>query len=75
MKIDEFKLKMPIFGKLNRMVVVSRFIRTFAMMIEAGIPLIDALTVANRVANNYSLDKLRKKYRPVSVQALLSQPR
>ena len=27
-------------------------------MTEAGIPLIDALTVANKVANNYSLNKI-----------------
>jgi type IV pilus assembly protein PilC len=60
-KLDEIKLNMPIFGKLNRMVVVSRFMRTFAMMIEAGIPLIEALTVANRVANNYSMDGITEK--------------
>jgi type IV pilus assembly protein PilC len=58
MRLDEIKLNMPIFGKLNRMVAVSRFIRTFAMMTEAGVPLIDALTVANRVANNHVLDKV-----------------
>jgi type IV pilus assembly protein PilC len=60
-RIDEFKLKMPVFAKLNRMVVVSRFIRTFAMMTEAGIPLIDALTVANKVANNHGLNKVTEK--------------
>jgi type IV pilus assembly protein PilC len=60
-KIDAFKLKMPVFAKLNRMVVVSRFIRTFAMMSEAGIPLIDAFSVANRVANNHCLDAVTEK--------------
>jgi type IV pilus assembly protein PilC len=60
-KIDSFKLKMPVFAKLNRMVVVSRFIRTFAMMSEAGIPLIDAFSVANRVANNHCLDAVTEK--------------
>jgi type IV pilus assembly protein PilC len=52
---------MPIFAKLNRMVVISRFIRTFAMMTEAGIPLIDSLSVANRVANNHSLNKVTER--------------
>ncbi|MDO8301624.1 MAG: type II secretion system F family protein, partial [Sedimentisphaerales bacterium] len=60
-KIDSFKLNVPVFAKLNRMAVVSRFIRTFAMMTEAGIPLIDALSVANRVANNHCLDKVTEK--------------
>ena len=60
-KIDAFKLKMPVFAKLNRMVVVSRFIRTFAMMSEAGIPLIGAFSVANRVANNHCLNAVTEK--------------
>jgi type IV pilus assembly protein PilC len=59
--IDSFKLKMPIFASLNRMVVVSRFIRTFAMMTEAGIPLIDAIAVANRVANNHCLNEVSRR--------------
>ena len=61
MKIDAFKLKMPVFASLNRMVVVSRFIRTFAMMTEAGIPLIDAIAVANRVANNHCLNEISRR--------------
>ncbi|RKY07800.1 MAG: hypothetical protein DRP65_09990 [Planctomycetota bacterium] len=57
-KIDVFKLKMPVFGKLNRMVVVSRFIRTFAMMSSAGVPVVEALGVAKQVANNDEMKKI-----------------
>lgn len=49
---DAFKLKMPIFARLNCMVVVSRFIRTFAMLASAGVSLVKALEVAGVVANN-----------------------
>jgi type IV pilus assembly protein PilC len=49
---DFFKLNMPVFAKLNRMVVVSRFMRTFVMLASAGISFIKALDVANVVANN-----------------------
>ena len=54
-KWDGFKLNMPIFAELNRMIVASGFIRTFAMLISAGIPLTQALTIASKVANNARL--------------------
>jgi type IV pilus assembly protein PilC len=49
---DTFKLNMPVFAKLNRMVVVSRFVRTFAMLASAGVSYIKALSVASLVADN-----------------------
>jgi len=52
-KWDIFKLKMPVFAKLNRMVIVSRFVRAFAMLASAGVSYIKALEVASLVANNY----------------------
>lgn len=57
-KIDFFKLYMPIFGRLNRMVVVSRFVRTFAMMSSAGVSVVEALGVAKQVANNNEMSKI-----------------
>ncbi len=51
---DAFKLDMPIFGKLNKMLVLSRFIRTFAMLASAGVPYIDSLEIAGVVANNHT---------------------
>jgi len=50
-----FKLCMPVLGKLNRMLVVSRFVRTFAMMASAGVPYLDALDIAKVVANNHTV--------------------
>ena len=47
---DLFKLNMPVFAKLNRMVVVSRFMRTFAMLAAAGITFVKALDIASVVA-------------------------
>jgi type II secretory pathway component PulF len=49
---DKFKLNMPIFAKLNRMVVVSNFIRTFSLLISTGISVFKALEVASLVVNN-----------------------
>ena len=51
-RVDTLKLKLPVFGKLNRLVVISRFTRTFATLISVGVPLVEALDVANQVAAN-----------------------
>jgi type IV pilus assembly protein PilC len=50
--IDYAKLYVPVFGPLNQLVMVSRFIRTFATLSAVGVPLIEAIEVAQVVANN-----------------------
>ncbi|MHC4192412.1 MAG: type II secretion system F family protein [Planctomycetota bacterium] len=57
-KWDVYKLNMPVFARLNRMVVVSRFMRTFAMLASAGISFIKALDVASAVANNSRISEI-----------------
>lgn len=59
-RVDSFKLSMPLFGRLNRMVVVSRFVRTFAMMTSAGVPVVEALGLAKDVSNNDEMKKIAK---------------
>ena len=58
---DIFKLEMPVFGRLNRLVVTSHFTRTFAMLESVGVSIIDCLNVANMVANNYKMTQIVKK--------------
>jgi len=58
---DTFKLRMPVFGKLNRMVVVSHFTRTLAMLNSVGVSLIDALDVASQVAHNHRTTQIAKE--------------
>jgi type IV pilus assembly protein PilC len=60
-KIDAFKLNMPVFGKLNRMLIVSRFVRTFAMMTRAGVPLVEAMDIAIQVADNQVMKDTAKE--------------
>jgi type II secretory pathway component PulF len=58
---DAFKLNMPVFAKLNRMLVVSQFTRTFAMLASVGVSLIKALDVASEVAHNHKLTEITKE--------------
>jgi len=57
-KIDVLKLRMPVIGKVTRMIVVSRFIRTFSMMCSAGVPLIRCLELARDVADNSEMKEI-----------------
>ena len=58
---DVFKLNMPILGKINRMVVISHFTRTFGMLTSVGISPIRALDVASEVAHNHKLTGIAKE--------------
>ena len=57
-KWDHFKFAMPVFGKLNRLVAVSHFVRSFAMLISTGVPIIKAFQVATLVANNEKISQI-----------------
>jgi len=60
-KWDIVKLKLPVFSKLSRMVVVSKFTRTFAMLASVGVSLVEALDVASVVANNHKMTEITKQ--------------
>ncbi|MGA2915177.1 MAG: type II secretion system F family protein [Sedimentisphaerales bacterium] len=55
---DYFKFAMPVFGKLNRLVTVSHYIRSFAMLITTGVPMVKAFEVSNLVANNEKVSQI-----------------
>jgi type II secretory pathway component PulF len=44
-KWDLFKLKFPVLGKLLRNIMVMRFITTLGILFEAGLPVIQSLTI------------------------------
>lgn len=45
-------LKMPIFGRINRLVAVSRFARTMATLLSSGVPILTALGIVKNVVQN-----------------------
>ncbi len=60
-KWDAFKLNMPVLGKLNRMIMISHFTRTFGMLTSVGVSPIRALDVASVVAHNHKLTGIAKE--------------
>ena len=51
-RFDALKLKLPLFGKLNRKLAIARLTRTLSAMVRAGVPSLQALMISARVANN-----------------------
>ncbi len=49
---DAFKLKVPIFGKLVHKTVLTRFSRTFAVLLRSGVPILEALEITSETVNN-----------------------
>ena len=47
-----FLLHMPVFGPLFRKVAISRFSRTFATLIQSGVPMLGALDIVASTAGN-----------------------
>jgi len=47
-----FLLHVPVFGPLFRKVAISRFSRTFATLIESGVPMLGALDIVAATAGN-----------------------
>jgi len=54
---DRFVLRVPIFGRLARLVAVSRFTRTLATLLSSGIPLLRSLEIVKNVVGNTVLEE------------------
>ncbi len=50
--LDWLKLRAPIFGPLFKKVAISRFSRTFATLIQSGVPILAALEIVASTAGN-----------------------
>ena len=49
---DRLKIRLPLLGPLNRLMLVSQFVRTLGTLISVGVPVMDALEAAGKVAHN-----------------------
>lgn len=53
---DAFRLRVPVFGELTRMVAISRFTRTLATLLASGVPLLKAMDIVKNVMENRVLE-------------------
>ncbi|MBE8162473.1 MAG: type II secretion system inner membrane protein GspF [Bdellovibrionaceae bacterium] len=51
-KWNALVLKLPLVGKMIRMLAVSRFARTLSTLLNGGVPMLEALQIVRNVVNN-----------------------
>lgn len=56
-KWDEIVLKLPVVGKLARMIAVSRFTRTLSTLLAGGVPMLQSMDIVKNVVDNHVLAK------------------
>jgi len=49
---DNAKLKIPVWGQVNRKIAIARFSRTLATLLQSGVPLLAAMEIVRNVVNN-----------------------
>lgn len=50
--IDRVKLKLPLFGDVQRKSAISRFARTLGTLVTSGVPILQALNITRETAGN-----------------------
>ncbi|MCE9624218.1 MAG: type II secretion system inner membrane protein GspF [Deltaproteobacteria bacterium] len=61
--LDKMSLRMPIFGDMFRMIAVSRFCRTLATLMGAGVQLMPSLDIVKGVVDNVILTEVIEETR------------
>jgi len=52
LKIDEWKMKMPVFGRVIRLNLFAQFARTLSTLLENGVPVLTALKITEQIITN-----------------------
>lgn len=56
LRMDKFKLSMPVFGSIQALLVQSQFVHNLALMLKAGVPILDALRLSRGLTKNLVMD-------------------
>lgn len=51
-KIDELIFKIPVYGALQKQIILTDLTRTLSMMVGAGVPILEALHITSEVVGN-----------------------
>lgn len=51
-RFDQLKLRLPIFGRIARKSAIARFARTLGTLLQSGVNILQALTIAQETSNN-----------------------
>jgi len=57
-QLASMMLKMPVLGELNRKVATSRFARTFAQLLQSGVPILRAMEIVSGATGNKVFERV-----------------
>jgi type II secretory pathway component PulF len=63
LKIDEWKMKLPVFGKVIKLNLFGQFARTLSTLLENGVPVLTALKITEQIIPNLILKQAISKTR------------
>jgi type IV pilus assembly protein PilC len=61
--VDSFKLRIPVIGPLIKNSIMSKFSRTFSILMAAGVPIMDTLELVENVVQNAVVESAVRKTR------------
>ncbi len=65
-KIDALMFKVPVFGELQKQIILTELTRTLSLMVGAGVPILEALNITSGVVGNVTIsDALKDAARQV----------
>ena len=56
--IDRIKLRMPVFGNLNKKSAIARFSRTFGLLVSSGVNVIESMDITRGTAGNAVIEDI-----------------
>ncbi len=56
-KLDPWKLRAPVFGKLVQKIAIARFTRNLGAMLRAGVPILQALEIVGETSGNIVIER------------------
>lgn len=58
---DAIRLRLPVFGELQKKIAIARFTRTFSTMLGAGVPIMQALSIVGETSGSWTIEQALKK--------------
>jgi type IV pilus assembly protein PilC len=55
--LDSLKMRLPIFGPIIRKVVIAKYLRTLGVLVESGLPIIEALALAGETSGSEVVER------------------
>jgi len=75
LRLDQYKMKLPLGGELVRKIEVARFARTLGTLSKSGVPILQALNLVKEIMSNRVIARaMEKVYERVKEGERLSRP-